>query len=269
MFSKRTDDEKHTEKEKRKKKPRKPETPSFLGVSVQPPPSLASGYCTAEQCFLNPPSTASTAPTPQTTAPVFFDQKTTLSPRGNSFLNHSQALPATLEADSHFLATFLPDDLAHSMKEAMKQGLLTSFLLTLPSELLTEKLRSRGYLSEEIFWIQQFLNSFILLALGASLGPTVALPLLHYLLTSQFKASKDQANSVTTGAALTLGLVSSPYGWLETSLTLATTISSSWLGRKSTQAAFSLARNSLFSATSATKKINPTPTLETQNKLNL
>lgn len=149
--------------------------------------------------------------------------------------------------DNDYAIFGIPSDLWCMIKDAAKKGLLTYFLLTLTEETLTDYLESLNYSKTQIYYVNQAIRALEIIALGSSWQTTMAVPLANYLLTNYVGLSNDNANYLTTGAALTVGMLSSPIGAVETSLVMGASIGAGILGAQIGKQVFNLAKNGFFS----------------------
>jgi hypothetical protein len=204
------------------------------------------GYCTADQCFLSHRPAATTSLSANT-------QPTSTIPRIQAFKNPDLSglfnNASSAENHTHFLSKLIPPELTNMIKEAAKQGTLTSCLLTLSDEIATEYLHARHYKPEQIYWSNQAIRTLLLLSISTSYGITLATPIANYVLTAYVGLNKEKAAYLTTGAVVAAGVLASSAGLLGASITMAAGIGSSFLGAKATKHTYHLAKNSLFSAT--------------------
>lgn len=223
------------------------------------PPETGSYFCSADQCSLNNPH----APAQGFTRPDSFLGKTT----PQSPMVYEQVFKVseeTMKPETHFINTsleyseeemnsndwsqFIPDELYQMMKEAAKQGFLLSFLLTLSDETVSDYLKGHHYSPGQIYWITQAIRAFTLIAIGTSPGIALGLPLSNYLLTEYLGFNKTHVNYFTTGSIIAWGLLGSPFSVLNTSLTMASSISSSIIGGQIARSSYQFIRNRFFSS---------------------
>lgn len=150
-------------------------------------------------------------------------------------------------ADVYNLFLALPPDLLNMMKEAAARGLLTSFLLTLTEQFLTEYLQSRHYSKGQIDCVNQVVRVLSLLVLGISWETALMTPLGNFLLTECIGMNKENANYLMAGAAVGVSILNSPMSILGTSLVMGAGIGASVLGGEASKQIFHLAKNSFFS----------------------
>lgn len=216
----------------RKKKKNDPQsTHGLLTTPTTLSAPASGGFCTADQCFMNghAPSTLV-----ETTNP-------------NVIPSFATADNTTLTETMPYLADIIPSDLYQMMKEAAKQGLLSAFLITLSNEVVTHYLKERQYTPEQIYWINQAIRSLTLIAIGNAISTSIAAPIGNYVFTECLGFARETANYLTTGLGLTLGLIFSPFGFLNTTLSMVVGITAYLAGSQATQYASYLVKNSLFS----------------------
>jgi hypothetical protein len=228
---------------------------SFQGGTT-PPPS----FCQSNECMLAPPSpTVSSPQTPtSSTAPIWYQRplpeevKIETSAVGNSSLQCTFT-----EMSEKTLAELLPSELYTLIWTAAKQGFLLSTLLTLSEERYTQVLKQRGFTAEQIYWINQGIRALTLILLGAPTETAIAVPILHYLMTTYLDCSKTKANFLSAGAGMAITLANSPLSIFEASIALGTATSAALVGSKLTRAACRGLRN-MFFGESPTAREEPT-----------
>lgn len=156
-------------------------------------------------------------------------------------------IEAKTDSDN-ILSETIPVELYQMMQNAAQKGVLFSFLSTMSDELVTAHLEARHYKPAQIYWINQAIRGIELIALGASLGITMAIPAANYFLTTHAGMNKEKAAALTTSAALTFGLFTSPVGVLGTSLAMTVGVSTTLISRKASKDAFNSLKNSIFAA---------------------
>lgn len=250
------------QKSQKKKQHKDNQIAILLASNPTMPASMDSGsFCTADQCFLNSHSSTQTLPMSSisqsidaipTSATLLDQQSFSTSDQSVQheemiFNNSTLEYKSIDEVSDHYVLDIIPADLYRMMKEAAQQGLLASFLLTLSNELTTEYFKARHYQPEQIYWINQIIRGLALIAIGASPEITIAVPIVNYFLTEYIKINKVKASYLTTGMVLTVGMLTSPIGFVETSLMMAAGIGTHLVGSQITKYAFGLIQNSIFS----------------------
>jgi len=268
MFRKQQINTQNSEKMKSKKKQQGNQiltlvTPTATPVVMDPVGS--GGFCTADQCSISNhqsvPISSSLPPTETiSTSHDLFGQQSFDTPDKNInrkiiFNNSTLEYTSVDELSDSYLSNIIPPDLYQILKEAGKQGLLSSFLLTTSSEVVTDYLKAHHYQPEQIYWINQIIRGLALIGIGASLGTTITTPIANYFLTEYVGMNKVKASYLTAGAVLTVGMLTSQADLAKTSFTMAVGISTSLVGSQVTKYACNLVRNSIFSTHKAEVKV--------------
>ena len=182
-------------------------------------------YCTEDQCSLRGPQVQTQSSSPLLQAPE------KMSPSQNVFTLDSNKMTANnstmekeLQVNNNYLSDIIPVDLYNMIITAAKQGMLSSFLLTIEGELLTEYLKAHHYSAMQIHWINQIIRGLSMVAMGAPLGTTIPMPIVNYFLTDYLRLNKEKVNQVTTGTLLTVGMLTSPVSFIGTSLIMGASI---------------------------------------------
>jgi hypothetical protein len=264
-----------TNKNKQKKKEKSSLLITAPNTNISAPINNG-GYCTADQCFPShrPVATTSLSVNTQTAIPkahaLFGEQSFKVATKSNhpaifNSSNSDNALPD--ESNKHFLSDIIPAELATMIKEATKQGILTSCLLTLCDEIATEYLKARHYKPEQIYWINQAIRTLALLSVSTSYGITIATPIANYVLTTYVGLNKENAAHLTTGTAVAVSVLASSVGLFGTSMTIAAGIGSSFLGAKATKHTYNLAKQSIFSVAQHWQMTPPAETKQEKSNL--
>ncbi|KTD01290.1 hypothetical protein [Fluoribacter gormanii] len=211
--------------------------------NVQPE---SGAYCTPDQCFVNNQQAFSTTSLISSITPEHTE---------HSFdFNNSSS--TTNFSDSTYLSELLPPELIQLITDAAQQGLLISMLITLVNEGATDYLKNLHYHPDRIYWINQSIRALLLMAMGSSAIVSIATPLAGYVLHSYGGYSKEQSNYISTGIALGLNLLTNPLSLTETSITIGTSVSASFLGSKITRAGYHLMRHAFFGNAEAERTIH-------------